>query len=39
MGLFSFDLTDDELGDLLVATTIMNVGVIALWLHRFAGVL
>jgi hypothetical protein len=39
MDLFSNDLSNDELGELLVATTIMNVGVIALWLHRFAGVL
>jgi hypothetical protein len=34
--LLSHRLSDDDLGALLVAATIMSGGVAALWLHRFA---
>jgi hypothetical protein len=35
----SLDLSDDNFGALLVAATILSVGVGALWLHTFAGML
>jgi hypothetical protein len=33
------DRSDDNFGALLVAATILSVGVGALWLHTFAGML
>jgi hypothetical protein len=33
----AFHLSNEDLGALLVAATIMSGGVAALWLHSFAG--
>jgi hypothetical protein len=39
LDLSDLDLSDDNFGALLVAATILSVGVGALWLHTFAGML